>query len=48
MVLEGSLQNHSSCTFLELQDPPKAFPITISPEDTGIINYWPDQSIVIE
>ena len=47
MVLEGGIQDYSSCSFLELQDPPKAFLITISPEDTCIINHWPDQNIVI-
>ena len=48
MVPEGGIQDHSRCSFLELQDPPEAFLITISPEDTCVINYWPDQSIVIK
>ena len=39
MVLEGGIQDYSSCSFLELQDPPKAFLTTISPEDTCIINH---------
>ena len=52
MVLEGGggrgIQDYSHCLFLELQDPPKALLITISPKETFIINRWPDQSIVIK
>ena len=48
MLEGGGIQDYSSWSFLELQDPLKAFLITISPEDTCIINHWPDQSIVIK
>ena len=42
MVLEDmGIHHHSRCSFLELQDSLKTFFITICPEDTRIINYWP-------